>query len=242
MSNLSAEADFANHAYEKHAHNLLMNVSFFQKYANPRHAWDWRQFGAHRLGGVAGCRLLDFGCGAGEEAVYFARLGALVTAIDISPVGIDLVKRRAAVNGVSVDARQMRCDPTLFPDASFEVVHGFGILHHIGLETGLREVKRLLVPGGRGLFFEHMGNSPLIQRLKFNDNYTNDERPVRWNELQEVRGFRVFETTPFHLVSRLRNRIAWTGRDGVKQFDAALLTLAPRLRHFASGVVIYLET
>ena len=112
---------------------------------------------------VADNRVLDFGCGAGEESVYLAKLGARVTAIDVSPRGIALTRARAEANGVAdlVDAWLMRCDPTAFSDASFDVVHGFGILHHIGLQNGLAEVHRLLRPGGRGVFWEHMGNSTL---------------------------------------------------------------------------------
>jgi 2-polyprenyl-3-methyl-5-hydroxy-6-metoxy-1,4-benzoquinol methylase len=103
---------------------------------------------------VNGQRLLDLGCGMGKESAYFAKLGASVVAIDISPVGIELTRKRAAHNGVTdrVEAIIMRADQPAFPSGSFGVVHGFGILHHIGLDKGLREVKRLLKPGGRGCF------------------------------------------------------------------------------------------
>ena len=99
------EAAYADAFYRRNQADLALNPTFFRKYAAPTREWDWRQWGMKRLGTVTGCKVLDFGCGAGEEAVYLAKLGARVTAIDISPVGIELTRERAAANGVAVDAR-----------------------------------------------------------------------------------------------------------------------------------------
>src|SRR5262249_22025937 len=161
--------------------DLALNAAFFRKYAAPAREWDWRQWGMRRLGPVTGRDVLDFGCGAGEEAVYLAKLGARVTAIDISSTGIELTRARADANGVALDARLMRCDPTEFSDASFDVVHGFGILHHVGLDAGLTEVHRVLRRGGHGVFWEHMGNCALIERLRPKaGRATVGERPINW--------------------------------------------------------------
>jgi SAM-dependent methyltransferase len=137
----------------------------------------------------------------------------------------------------------MRCDPTEFPSESFDVIHGFGILHHIGLQIGLVEIKRLLRPGGRGLFFEHMGNSKTIERLRPKEkDYTKGERPVTWKEVQEIRPeFSKFLARPFHIASRLRKRVQLLNRPVVKRVDHAILSALPFMRHFASGMVIYLE-
>ena len=242
---LSDEAHFADRAYAKFAAQLVMNQTFFRKYASPSEPWDWRQWGAARLGSVEGCQLLDYGCGAGEEAVYLASMGAHVTAIDISPVGVQLATERARVNGVGdrVRAVVMRCDPTEFPDDSFDVIHGFGILHHVGLATGLEEVERLLKPRGRALFFEHMGNSRLIEWFRPQDgDYTENEKPVVWSDVKRLCArFAEVEMKPFHLIARLRNRIPWCGSPAVKRLDDLMLTACPPLRHFASGLVIYLR-
>jgi SAM-dependent methyltransferase len=245
QARLTGEARFADQAYARYAHDLLLNPVFFKKYAEPRDDWDWRQYGAKLLGSVNGCRLLDYGCGQGEEAIYLAMMGAHVTAIDISPVGIRLTKERARLNGVGdrVRAILMRCDPTEFPSESFDVIHGFGILHHVGLQAGMKEINRLLRPSGRALFFEHMGNSKTIERFRPKEkNYTRGERPLRWEEIQEIRPeFSRIVTRPFHLASRLRKRIRLLNHPAIKRFDHVLLSTLPILKQFASGVVIYLE-
>ncbi|HXY13179.1 MAG TPA: class I SAM-dependent methyltransferase [Terriglobales bacterium] len=245
QARLADEARFADQAYARHAHELHLNQSFFKKYAEPQDDWDWRQYGAKLLGPVKGCSVLDYGCGQGEEAVYLAKMGAHVTAIDISPVGIRLTEERARLNGVGdrVNAKLMRCDPTEFPDESFDIIHGFGILHHVGLRIGLMEIRRLLRLGGRALFFEHMGNSKVIEWLRPKEqHYTRGERPLTWKEIQEIGpAFSRMVVRPFHIASRLRKRIQMLNRPVVKRFDHAVLSALPLMRHFAGGVVIYLE-
>jgi 2-polyprenyl-3-methyl-5-hydroxy-6-metoxy-1,4-benzoquinol methylase len=242
---LHDEARFADHAYSQLSDELGINEVFFQKYASPVADWDWRQWGAKRLGPVRGAKLLDYGCGAGEEATYLARMGAHVTAIDISPIGVHVTNERAKKNGLTANltATLMRCDPTDFPDESFDVVHGFGILHHVGLRTGLMEVRRLLRPGGRGLFFEHMGNSPLVESIRPKEgHYTASEAPVRWAEVIALSGnFSRLEAQPFHVISRLKRFVPLFAGAAVKRLDHTLLRTFPSMRHFASGLVIYLE-
>jgi SAM-dependent methyltransferase len=241
---LKQEAAFADADYNIYANELALNRPFFQKYANPQHDWDWREFGAKLLRNIQGKQLLDYGCGQGEEALYFALMGAEVTAIDVSPVGVELTNRRAKHNQVEdrLHAFVMRCDPTPFPDESFDVVHGFGILHHVGLEIGLREVKRLLRKGGRAIFFEHMGNSEFIERVKNNSHYTENERPLKWKDVANWSSeFRRFSATPFHIFSRLRRRIRVFDQPLFRQLDYWILRCVPGCRYFASGIVIYLE-
>lgn len=151
---LRDEASFANEDYAPHADDLAINPEMFRRYHTPAELWDWRQLAALLLGDIAGKDLLDMACGMGEESVYFAKLGARVTGIDISDVGIASLKKRAAHHRLDLRAFEMRVDPTSFADDSFDRIHGLGILHHVGIEPGLAEVDRLLRPGGVGVFLE----------------------------------------------------------------------------------------
>jgi cyclopropane fatty-acyl-phospholipid synthase-like methyltransferase len=87
----------------------------------------------------------------GEESVYFAKLGARVTGIDISDVGIASLKRRAAFHHLDITALEMRCDPTDFPDASFDRIHGLGILHHVHRGRPARGRSAAAARGARGV-------------------------------------------------------------------------------------------
>lgn len=48
-----------------------------------------------------GARLLEIGCGVGEEAVYLARRGRVILATDVSPAMVGCTVRRAARAGLS---------------------------------------------------------------------------------------------------------------------------------------------
>jgi SAM-dependent methyltransferase len=174
----------------------------------------------------------------GEESVYFAKLGARVTGIDISDVGIASLRRRAAFHKLDITALEMRIDPTSFPDASFDRVHGLGILHHVGIERGLAEVDRLLRPGGLGVFLEPVGNSKTVEAVKTFlmkharflgdfDHVTDHEHNLTWREVET-----------YHLLYRLKRFFPDASLDTIRRIDQGLLALAPRLRHYAGGVVI----
>jgi 2-polyprenyl-3-methyl-5-hydroxy-6-metoxy-1,4-benzoquinol methylase len=246
---LRDEARFADAHYRVHASDLDINPVMFGKYADPKDLWDWRQLAAVLMGDLQGKSLLDFGCGMGEEAIYFAKLGARVTAIDISQVGIEVTRQRAAHNGVSdrVDARVMRADPTELPSRSFDIIHGLGILHHLDdLEASLREIKRLLKPGGMGIFLEPLGNSPMVESIKewllerIDDNaVTEHEENLRVAELRRyAKLFSSMEIHPYHLLYRIKRFFPERARDALRRIDHSLLSRFPGLDYYAGAAVI----
>ena len=247
---LRDEASFANQDYAPHADDLSINPVMFRRYHTPGELWDWRQLAALLLGDVAGKDLLDMACGMGEESVYFAKLGARVTGIDISDVGIASLKKRAAFHRLDITALEMRVDPTSFADDSFDRVHGLGILHHVGIAAGLREVDRVLRPGGLGVFLEPIGNSPTIEAVKTFlmkrarflgefDHVTDHEHNLTWREVETaVQRFADVRIYPYHLLYRLKRFFPYASLDTVRRIDSGLLALMPRLRHYAGGVVI----
>jgi SAM-dependent methyltransferase len=101
------------------------------------------------------CRTIDFGCGAGNYAVWLARQGFEVTGIDISPSAIDLARKNAAKQGVECtfivadvlgDLREV--------EGPFDFGFDWELLHHIFPDDRPRymaNVARLLRPGGKYL-------------------------------------------------------------------------------------------
>lgn len=247
---LRDEAAHANRDYAPYAHDLAVHTGMLRKYASPADLWDWRQLAALLVGQVAGKTLLDFGCGMGEESVYFAKLGARVTAIDISDVGVATLRRRAEAHRLDIRAFEMRCDPTSFEANSFDVVHGMGILHHVGIDAALAEVWRVLKPGGVGVFLEPMGDHAGIERAKewlmknarflgdF-DEVTDHEHNLTWREIDgATRRFSRRFTQPYHLLYRLKRFIPTALYNAVRRVDHGALAMLPQLRTFAGAVVI----
>ncbi len=67
-----------------------------------------------------------------------------------------------------------------FPDNTFDIVFGTGILHHLDFETALREIFRVLKKDGEMVFLEPLGRNPvgkLVRRLT-PDARTRDEKPL----------------------------------------------------------------
>ena len=247
---LRDEAEFANRDYAPYVDDLGINPGMYRKYASPSLLWDWRQMGAMLLGDIAGKDLLDYGCGMGEEAIYFAKLGARVTAIDISDVGIATLRRRATHHGVDVRAYEMRCDPTSFADESFDRIHGMGILHHVGIHSALHEVWRLLRTGGTGVFLEPLGDHRAVEAAKTFlmkrarwlgrfDEVTDHEHNLTWSEIDLAsRPFTRVDTFPYHLLYRLKRFVPDRWLNSVRRIDFSVLAMAPQLRRYAGAVVI----
>ena len=116
------------------------------------------------LGDVAGKRVLVLGCGFDPAPTWFARRGAEVTAIDVSPESLNAQKILADGYKVHVDLRLADALNTPFPDRSFDIVYGNVVLHHLDTEGSAREIKRLLAPGGVAIFREVQAGT-IIQRI-----------------------------------------------------------------------------
>jgi len=86
-----------------------------------------------RRGRIApGMRVLDAGCGAGRNLVYFLREGYEVFAADADPRAIDEVRRLAARLAPRLPAANFRVEPIeamTFPEASADVVISSAVLH-----------------------------------------------------------------------------------------------------------------
>ena len=102
--------------------------------------------------------LLDVACGTGDFAIAAVRTGVKrVTGIDISAGMVDIGKRKVEALGLSGrialeigDSEQMR-----FPDNAFDAVTvAFGVRNFEYLEQGLREMCRVLRPGGKVVILE----------------------------------------------------------------------------------------
>ena len=114
-----------------------------------------REHDARLLGEVADRDVLEIGCGAAQGARWLTSRGARVTAFDVSYGQLLESRRLDARSGVAVP-RLVQADAQLLPfrDASFDLaVSAFGAIPFVADSAGaLREVARVLRPGGRFVF------------------------------------------------------------------------------------------
>lgn len=97
-------------------------------------------------------RIIDVGAGAGGTALLAAAAGAHVFAIDASEGMVKRIRERAAGRelGGNVSAEVMDGMSLNVPDESFDAaVSVFGVILFPDAELGMRELFRVLKPGGR---------------------------------------------------------------------------------------------
>ena len=91
-------------------------------------------------------RVLDACCGTGDLAVACARLGGVVTGLDFAPRMLERARRKLP-SATWVEGDMLALP---FEDASFDAsTVGFGVRNVADLDGGLRELRRVLAPGGR---------------------------------------------------------------------------------------------
>jgi SAM-dependent methyltransferase len=103
-----------------------------------------------RLDVPAGAKVLDVACGTGNLAIPLARLGAVVTGVDIATNLVEQARARAAEEGVPATFDEGDAEQLPYADASFDVVVTmFGAMFAPRPEVVASELARVLKPGGR---------------------------------------------------------------------------------------------
>jgi ubiquinone/menaquinone biosynthesis C-methylase UbiE len=149
------------------------------------------------VGGVAGKRVLDLGCGIGDMTLTLLAAGAQVTAIDLSPGMVDVARRRVERFMPDAEATFVAspAEDLPFPDDSFDVVAGRLILHHLEITRAPAEIARVLAPGGSALFVENSARNPVLMfaRDRVAGRYgvtrlgTADEHPLSEDDVAHIR-------------------------------------------------------
>ena len=139
--------------------------------------------------------VLDVGCGVGKtDGFLFPRVGTL-TGIDVSPASVARARREnPKVHYEVYDGAALP-----FKDASFDAAFLICVLHHVppaGRGGTLKEVFRILKPGGILLIFEHNPFNPLtrlaVSRCEFDRDAQLLPRRLSARLLEEA-GASVFE-------------------------------------------------
>ena len=153
--------------HRTHRVRARANAKFFESI-------DWylhRRLGARKQALFADLPplVVELGAGAGASMRYLAP-GSRLIAIEPNPHAHDALRRRAARYGIDLDIRGEGAESTGLASASVDAVICTLVLCTVEDQAvALAEVHRILRPGGRFVFIEHVGSGPgplrAIQRL-----------------------------------------------------------------------------
>lgn len=154
------------------------------------------------LGGVAGKRLLEIGCGNGELLHQLRSQGAIVTGLEIGPQA-DVVEERYGIRVV----RESLAVGSL--DEKFDCIYSYGCLEHIEALHGFFGGSRECLESG-GLFFHSVPNSTLsfekasLEHLQH--EHVNYFTPDNATALLEAQGF---QSADFALTGAGNELMVW---------------------------------
>ena len=134
-------------------------------------------------------RILDVGCGTGANLLMLSQYGD-AEGVDVSEDALAFCRERGLEK-----VRLGAAEDLPYEDGTFDLVTAFDVVEHIDDDlAGLREMRRVLRPGGRVLLFV-----PTFMFLwGLQDDVSNHRRRYRLPELQRVleqAGFEVERTT-----------------------------------------------
>jgi len=118
----------------------------------------WKRYAVETSGVLPGNRVLDIAGGSGDLSRLFAKkVGKLgkVILTDINASMLSVGRDRMLDEGLAVPAAQCDAEKLPFPDNHFDVVSvAFGLRNMTHKDLALKEMKRVLKPGGRLLVLE----------------------------------------------------------------------------------------
>ena len=126
---------------------------------------------------TAGTAVLDVCCGDGIHSLIAAHLGARVTVADLAENNLVVAQTRAARAGLKIYPITANAENLPLPDQSFDLVTCVGSLSYVDPDLFLREVHRVLRPGGAFVFVDSL-NHNVVYRLNRWRHYRRGHRSL----------------------------------------------------------------
>lgn len=109
--------------------------------------------------------ILEVGIGTGENLKYYTE-SQKITGVDFSPGMLKVAQGKADERSLDVDLLEMDIQEMAFTDNSFDSIVSTCVFCTVpDPMMGLRETYRVLKPGGRAIFLEHMKSKSLILNI-----------------------------------------------------------------------------
>ena len=149
--------------------------------------------------------VLVVGCGFGDDALRLSKLGAKVSAFDLSPDSLQIAKDLATREGLTIDFQEMPAENMRYADSSFDYIVARDILHHVDIPQTMREIHRVARPDALFVINEiyshsitdRIRHSPLVEKIIYprmrkliygpgKPYITEDERKLSELDLKEI--------------------------------------------------------
>lgn len=186
--------------WDKSWHDIHTQPGGFYSLLKKRFAWPFEGFITStarllRAGEISleNTRVLDFGCGQGRHAMFFAKTGFQnVHGIDISEVSVTEAGMWAKAEGFDIDYRFYDGENLPYDDGMFDLVTCFGTFHHLPESIMPRvasEISRVVKPGGHFLWSEiskRTTGSPLGEKIGPYSYYIDDATDPEHGMIQHL--------------------------------------------------------
>lgn len=112
---------------------------------------------------VKGKVVLDLACGSGEITKQIHKYGAKISiGTDLAPITIENNKSKRTSSQKNIFYILDDAENMTIPNNSIDVVICSGMLHHVVLEKAIREINRVLKPGGQVFAIEALKHNPIF--------------------------------------------------------------------------------
>jgi ubiquinone/menaquinone biosynthesis C-methylase UbiE len=215
--------------------------------------WAFHQILADE-GGWEGKHVLDYACGFGEMAIYYALTGARqVDGFDLAEEGVRRGQARVQAHGLAdrIQLQPMDASNLTYPDEAFDLVIGHGVLHHVIKYPNIFEhLHRVMKPGTKAYFLEGLADFPLFKLWwKIKGEVPEGDVPIFSAEIRRMTHMfgevRIIGDTFSHALKHF----VWKRNPGLLRravlrsthtVDRALFTAIPALRRWGSFSYIVL--
>ena len=156
---------------------------FFEEFDRSMERWDYKN---ELIDWIAsqfpGGKLLEVGCGLGQDLSKFAGRGMNVTGIDLAPSVAHMAQLHLEAYGFEGETMQGNAEALQFADGNFDVVYSCGVLQHTpNIQQAIDQICRVTRDGGLAVVVVYYRYSwfNLISKLsKTNIEFEDEDAPI----------------------------------------------------------------
>ena len=206
---------------------------------------------------LKGKKVLVVGCGFGDDALRVAKLGAIVSAFDLSPDSLSIARSLATREGLAIRFEEMPAEKMSYPDNSFDYILARDILHHVDIPATMGEIVRVAKPDSIFLvneiyshsFTDRIRRSALVEKVLYpkmrrliygpgKPYITEDERKLSEADIHQI--LRSLQPRMFtKYFNCLVTRVIPDRFETLARLDRLLLSLLHPIGHLLAGRVMF---